>query len=82
MTRPSHTMKFVPRRADVWWGEGQLPALSEPFAAVHRLGLEGRVDATVGGAREPQLSDGGDEASPPAPPPVVLVTQVVQWRRS
>jgi hypothetical protein len=59
-----------------------MPALSELFAAVHPLGLEGQEDATVGGAREPQLSDGGTQASPPAPTPVVLVTQVVQRRPS
>jgi hypothetical protein len=34
MTRPSHALKFVPRRAD-GSGEGQMPALSELFAAVH-----------------------------------------------
>jgi hypothetical protein len=69
MTRPSHAMKLVPRRADGWWGEGQIPELSDLSAAVRPLGLEGQDDATVGGAREPLLSDGGTQTPPPAPPP-------------
>jgi hypothetical protein len=60
MTCPSHAMKLVPRRADGWLGEAQIPTLSDLFAAVHPLGLEGQEDATVGGAREPLLSDWGD----------------------
>jgi hypothetical protein len=68
MTRPSHTTP--------------IPTLSDLLAAVHSLGLEGQEDATVGGARESQLSDAGTQTPLPAPPPVVLVTQVVQWRRS